>query len=520
MRHPNLLHACLLLGSAASLNAATFTVDTTSNVSLTACTAAPADCSLPGAVTVTNGAAGTDTIAFNIPTSDAGCVAATGVCTIAPTTSLVVFGGGALIVDGTTQPGWQANTNTPAQGGINAQLKIELSGSNCPACTGLHFAAPGSIARGLVVHSFSNNVVIEAAAGGSVVEGCFIGTNVGGTGAPLPGDFGITLLGNPSSGEAASGVRIGGTLPAERNLISGHNAEGLRLTGYGIRVLGNLIGTDASGTVALGDRSGVFAEGGGNAFQYLIGDGTPAGRNVISGNRSHGVEFNTFRSIPTRDTRVQGNYIGTDVSGELPLGNGLAGVSQPLEVPSGDLINFSSQIGGLLPGQGNRIEFNGGAGILVVRPRNAVFGNRLSGNGGLGIAVLGTARHANDVNDADVGDFFMPLQNFPEISAFALVAGTVDMNYRVDSTTSSSAYPLRVEFFRADGDEGRDFLGFNEYTAGQAQTVKAISLPIPDGVTLTGNDVIVATATDAAGNSSEFSFSPATLVIATPVASP
>ena len=50
--------------------------------------------------------------------------------------------------------------------------------------------------------------------------------------------------------------------------------------------------------------------------------------------------------------------------------------------------------------------------------------------------------------------------------------------------------------------------------------VKPISVPIPAGVTLTANDVIVATATDAAGNTSEFSFSPATLAIATPVASP
>jgi hypothetical protein len=63
-----------------------------------------------------------------------------------------------------------------------------------------------------------------------------------------------------------------------------------------------------------------------------------------------------------------------------------------------------------------------------------------------------------------------------------------------------------VEFFKADGDEGRDLIGFDSYLAAEAQTVKAISLPIPSGLTLGADDVIVGTATDAQGNTSEFSF--------------
>jgi len=165
----------------------------------------------------------------------------------------------------------------------------------------------------------------------------------------------------------------------------------------------------------------------------------------------------------------------------------------------------------------------------VNRQRTAILGNQISGNAGLGVSLGATARLANDPGDGDTAAAGANFgQNFPEISAFSVTGSTLDLSYRVDSAIANSSYPLRVEFFKADGDEGRDLIGVDSYTAAQAQMVKGISLAIPAGISLSADDVIVATATDAAvtaigadavGNSSEFSFSPLTFTIETPVSS-
>ncbi len=509
----------LWLGSA-NVHAITFIVDTTSDVSLTACTGAPADCSLRGAITSALGAAGADIVNFSIPTSDVGCSPTSGVCTITPASPFpFIFGGTggafAITIDGTTQPGWMPTTNTPDQGGLNAQLKIELSGASCGACIGLYLANASSVVRGLVINRFSASDV-RIGANGVVVEGNFLGTDVTGNSVPTPASQnGISMDGNPNGGEGSvGGVRIGGVLPAERNLISGHPADGVRMTGFGIQLLGNLIGTNAAGTAALPNRHGVAPIGGGPAsfpYQYLIGNGLPSGRNLISGNAQGGVQFELGQAI-SRDSRIQGNYIGTDITGQLPLGNGVAGINTIVTtVPDDPLVALT--IGGLLPAQANRIRFNGGPGISVGRPRAAVLGNQMGRNGQLGISMLAVNRRVNDSGDGDSGPNSLTLQNFPEVSSFALAGANINLSYQVNSTAANSAYPLRVEFFKADGDEGSEFIGADSYEMTDAQIVKAISLPIPGGVVLASTDVIVGTATDAAGNTSEFSFHPVVLNI-------
>ncbi len=514
--------------SAAAAPAATFIVDTTSDVSMSACTTAPGDCSLRGAVAAANLAAGFDIINFDIPMSDANCVAATGVCTITPATAgLVVFGGGSAgpgaLIDGSTQPGWQANTLTPAQGGLNTRLKIVLSGSACPNCAALNLANVGSAVRGLVISGFMRGVTVEAS--DVVIEGNFIGTDVTGSSAVPNSQIGIALGGNPIGGEGATfNVRIGGTLPAQRNLVSGNSDAGMKLAGFGTRVLGNLVGTNAAGNAAIANGDGLFATGGANAaaaFRFVIGDGTPAGRNVISGNSVNGILFSTGPNGLTRDSRVQGNYIGTDVGGVAPLGNAQIGIRQELTVPN-LAPGLAVQIGGSLADDGNRIRFNGGAGILVPanRQRTSILGNHLGGNGRLGVSLGAAARLPNDAGDADDATAGGNRgQNFPQISAAVVKATTVDLSYRIDSTTANSAYPLQVEFFTADGDEGRDLIGVDTYTSAEAQAVKPITLSIPASLALGPDDVIVASATDAEGNTSEFSFAPATLAIDVPESS-
>jgi CSLREA domain-containing protein len=497
-----LLLSTLLLSH--TLHAATFVVDSTSDTTLNACTAAPNDCSLRGAIALMSGPSD---LRFNIPMTDPGCVAATGVCTIAITAQLpsVNAGSNAVLIDGYTQPGAAPNTLTPAQGGSNAQLKIVISGGgNTTIATGLSMFTPGTI-RGLVINGFRRQFsqAISFPSGG-LLEGCFIGTDVTGAVA-VANEVGVLM---------GTGGRIGGLLPAQRNVISSNLQTGIDFFGDGHLILGNLIGTNAAGTAAIGNGLGVSYSGG-NGVSPQIGSANVAGRNLISGNmRGIGVP-----SI-VNGTRIFGNFIGTDITGLLPVGNTEIGVTlEPSPNSTQPVL-----LGGILAGEGNVIAFNGLNGVLLNGDRNSIRGNQFFGNRQLGIATrfvpLGGAnrRLANDPNDADVGS--NRGQNFPEISAFSSTASTATVSYRIDSATTNSTYPLRVEFFKADADEGKTFLFADSYTALEAQSVKTlINQPIPVGVTIGPDDVIVGTATDAADNTSEFSFQALSMVIDPPVPS-
>ena len=90
----------------------------------------------------------------------------------------------------------------------------------------------------------------------SVIKGNYVGTDKNGT----------KDLGNVNSGiridavfGLASGTTIGGDTAASRNVISGNGSDGITLDStQGTRVVGNRIGTTASGTEDLGNDDGVF----------------------------------------------------------------------------------------------------------------------------------------------------------------------------------------------------------------------------------------------------------------------
>jgi hypothetical protein len=184
----------ILLGLLAhsSLHAAIFVVDSTSPGNLSACTAAANNCSLFGAITRAETDAAADVISFNIPTADAGYIAAQGgvqdywrITPSGPFPSLPRINQ-PLTIDGYTQPGALANSNTTAQGGLNSVLKIEIDTSigtfeNAP----LQVNAPVTI-RGLAINNNPANnprdaIFVSSTADGSVFEGNYLGTDITGT---------------------------------------------------------------------------------------------------------------------------------------------------------------------------------------------------------------------------------------------------------------------------------------------------------------------------------------------------
>ena len=132
-------------------------------------------------------------------------------------------------------------------------------------------------------------------------------------------------LNGSNAGSGITGLTLG---PGS----AGSTIRGLainRFTGSGILVQsdsntisGNLIGTDATGTAALGNAAdGISIQ----ASSNTIGGTTVAARNVISANGRHGISLGGG-AVVAQNNAVQTNFIGTDVTGTRLLGNGGDGV--------------------------------------------------------------------------------------------------------------------------------------------------------------------------------------------------
>jgi len=83
---------------------------------------------------------------------------------------------------------------------------------------------------------------------------------------------------------------------------------------------GNRIGTDAGGTAPLPNVDGIWLGDGAN--HNTIGGAAAEERNLISGNTIYGISVN----YSATENQILGNFIGTDETGSMPLGNNAGGV--------------------------------------------------------------------------------------------------------------------------------------------------------------------------------------------------
>jgi hypothetical protein len=302
-----------------------------------------------------------------------------GAQTIRPTSPLPALTN-QVVIDGTTQPGYSGSPLIDLDGLAAAPRGIR----------GLEVRGGDSTIKGMAVTNFRLNDPDEVdnftpglllASGGNVVQGDYLGTDAGGT-ADLSNGIGLVI-------QSAANNRIGGTAPGEGNVISG-NWYGVYFSGgSGNVVQGNRVGTDPTGTSRLANVFGVVNLGVNN----LLGGTESGASNLISGNVNAGV------AVSGSGVRVQGNTVGTDVTGTLPLGNGGHGVL----VVSGN----GHLVGGTEDGAGNRISANGGSGVYLggtgsgdLGPGQLVEGNLIGTDAG-GTRHLGNARdgvHIDGVN--------------------------------------------------------------------------------------------------------------------------
>jgi hypothetical protein len=274
-----------------------------------------------------------------------------------------------------------------------------------------------SLRENVISGNASSGIRMTGAAGGISLTQNFIGTDAAGqravpngTSPLLPYHDGVTVEG---PGPVSIGSTPRGDIPGGRNVISGNVGAGISIRGgastatsHSPAIVGNFIGTDSTGNVALGNRGGGIRLIGPTGPSRVMG-------NVISGNGGDGLYVAPLTG-PTGVVNITGNYIGTNLTGTAPVGNGGDGVAltsgvraiiggtspSPLRQPTAiGPITVNNQTGG------NIISANGGAGVSFSAPvpvgareisvignviGSDVMGNADLGNGGDGVRVSGS----------------------------------------------------------------------------------------------------------------------------------
>jgi CSLREA domain-containing protein len=471
----------------AYVSAANFAVDSTldtvdANVGNDVCADANGRCTLRAAIQEANATSDADTISFNI--------AGAGVHTIEVNPQLPnsTF---PITIDGYTQPGASANTLAI---GNDAVLKILVKPSSASnyfgsmITIGSNSTVRGLLIQGSNVNFGSNGLTVSG--GNSLVEGNWFGINADGTLPAGQSQFNLVTFGS-------AGNIIGGTSPAQRNVLANSISAIARFSSPNTTFQNNYVGTLPSGLQSANPGGGgsliVFSD------NNLFGGTAANQRNVISaGGTNDGIQL-----IGSNNT-FQGNYVGVGADGTTPITVGDAGV----EIQGNN--NLVGGTVGLTPGACTgacNVLFNGTVGVKVFNDKtgNTIAGNSIDNNGTRGILLFGSlSQPLNDNCDADGGN--NNGQNFPVITSSSSTALGTNIIGTFNSTPNRT---FRLEFFHSPTrdastyGEGRTYIGSaNVTTDANCNAVFNASF----AYSAPGSQWVAATATDlTTGDTSEFS---------------
>ena len=309
---------------------------------------------------------------------------------------------------------------------------------------------------------------------GVVVEGNYIGTNATGSAALAHTGSGVmaSAYGQFGNDPPPSNVTIDG------NLISGTTSGGgVWIDATDVTIRGNLIGTDAGGTLAIPNQNAGVTIG--PSVNVLLAD------NVISGNAGPGIDL---FGIP-EDSSLIGNFIGTDRTGKTALPN------------AGDGVKLEGGASGNVV-RGNTIADNLGSGVDVVDGTgDTISRNSIFSNSALGIDLGGDGVTPNDPGDTDTGP--NNLQNFPVLTSALASSGHLVVTGTIDTQSPQS---VTLEFFaNTVPTPGGDPSGYGEGAVYLGSATPAsngtFSATLPS---VAAQTLISATATSESGDTSEF----------------
>jgi CSLREA domain-containing protein len=487
MRHLPLFTALLLGLAGPRVDAAVITVTSNADVIVN-----DGSCTLREAINAANtnlGAAGgecpagsgADEIRFAIPGSGPQVIMVGS--QLPPITSPVR-------IDGYSQPGASPNTVNTLDG-FDADLRIVLDGSQSgplskPGLLLIGPGAAGSEIRGLEIAGFSsqgccadNGIEIVGPADGVVIAGNILHNNR---------SRGVFISRDDAS--ASQGIRIGGPLPADRNLVHSHTAAaGIVLSAcHGCVVENNWVGVrvEAGQPAAAGNLIGIHSSD--NNALTVIRD------NWVAASTAEGLSV----ASASTDITLSNNLIG----GAFGNRDGVLIVNTNDNLPT-----FNRLHGNVITGNSRM-----GVGIFNDRPGNQLIGhvlqgNRVYANGALEINLGSEAQppsdqgvNPNDPGDGDVGPNGM--QNYPLLGAPVQVGPSLHIPYTLDSPAAT--YTLEFSFATQCDPSGHGLQGSmprDPLAVEIAQPSGSVTLQ-PVGAPLSG--FVVATATGSEG-SSEFS---------------
>jgi hypothetical protein len=406
------------------------------------------------------------------------------------------------IVNGYTQAGSSPND---LDVGDDAVICVILEAGNSNVTRGLvvpqNVPDGGAVSiRGMAFSGFSEAAIDLQSSNGHFVAGDHFGGNVGGH-ALLPNGIDIRL------GMFEHGATIGSDDVADRNIIGDATGSGIVLQGFDDdpdpfgahdnQILNNYIGVGWS--VSGGNYTN---RGNGARGIHLLGHDNTISGNLIGDNVQAGILVDGGGGV---GNLIDNNFIGTDADG-ANLGNGNAGIhltGNSNDSPHDNTIRY------------NTIAKNADEGVWVdFGVRNKVRKNKIHGNGLLGIDIAGEGITAND-DDAMVNpfDYANGGQNFPVLSS----AGGGSNSGRLIGTLTTTPGDYTLDVYSSGScdasgyGEGATWLRSATVTvptppSGDQGTADfSIRVSVDSPAFFVTGEAITATATDADGDTSEFS---------------
>jgi hypothetical protein len=420
---------------------------------------------------------------------------------IVPLSQLPQLTQGSLTIDGFTQGG-SAGAAPPA----TTTILIEIDGTQAGAAHGLWILSANNTIQGLSVIGFAQDGIrvqgTPAHTHSNVIYANFVGVDATGMN-PLGNGWGYV-----PGGPIWAGIDV--LCPPAAVVEYCHDN----------RVAGNLVADDTRIGIAISSCPPSDCYSNTVEFNFVgtdltgwmplpnhgtgvtLAEGTHDNfvqNNLISANQENGVDLT---GLPpgtfTHDNHIILNIIGLAVDGRTPLGNGAYGISFGIyeRASPWGFANYNDAMH-------NTIAYNGLAGVSVWEDPLGIPNadcNRIQQNSIYANGGLGIDLNADGVTPNDPGDPDIgpnQEQNFPQISSASW--SIVNLMLTVTGTTTGGL--LNVDVYAADPDpsgygEGRFWLGSTQSSSTGNWSLTTLQTPTA---------WVTATATDGGGNTSEFS---------------
>src|SRR5436190_3205273 len=348
---------------------------------------------------------------------------------------------------------------------VNAGISIENGSNNT-------IGGSNDAARNVITSSLSG-IVVSKPSRDNHIERNYVGTTPEG-------------LANPDL-RNVQGIVVGGVGDnvVVKNLVSNNGTGIVVVEGFNQLIQGNIIGTNPEITRAVPNGIGISILNITDVADLRVGGAIAGEGNRICGNTNEG-------------NGVGGVSDGALVIGEENAGNVIANNG-----------GWGIDIGGNATVAARAIQFNSitnnvrGGIRLRDNSRETIRRNSIGRNGGLGIDLAGDGVTLNDSGDGDTGA--NARQNFPVLSSFTSTSSQLSIRGTLNSTPNTTFTIDVYSSLEADPTtfgEGETWLTSLTTRTDAGGNASFTAVVPAEGNTL---KFITATATDPAGNTSEFS---------------